>query len=165
MFANERIQKIQLTTRSYDTGTIGGILKMDYFVREFATTEGPDPDTGKIGPVVTGSQQSEIVSLLSAGTFFGALTASPAGDYLGRRMGLIASTVVFSIGVILQTAATTIPLFVAGRFFAGYGVGMLSALGMCLFISHILHLPLKPRFRTHRAAKAQPKPEFRNGRH
>lgn len=78
---------------------------------------------------ITSSQSSEIVSLLSAGTFFGALTASPAGDFLGRRMGLIASTIVFSFGVILQTASTAIPLFVAGRFFAGYGVGMLSALG------------------------------------
>lgn len=37
------------------------------------------------------------------------------------------STVVFTIGVILQTAATAIPLFVAGRFVAGYGVGMISA--------------------------------------
>lgn len=36
--------------------------------------------------------------------------------------------VVFSFGVVLQTAATEIPLFVAGRFFAGYGVGMVSAL-------------------------------------
>ena len=36
--------------------------------------------------------------------------------------------VVFCVGVILQTIATDIPVFVAGRFFAGYGVGMVSAL-------------------------------------
>jgi SP family sugar:H+ symporter-like MFS transporter len=36
--------------------------------------------------------------------------------------------VVFCIGVILQTIATDIPVFTAGRFFAGYGVGMVSAL-------------------------------------
>jgi MFS transporter, SP family, sugar:H+ symporter len=77
---------------------------------------------------VTASQTSEIVSLLSAGTFFGALTAAPAGDFLGRKYGLMSSTVVFTLGVILQTAATSIPTFVAGRFFAGYGVGMISAL-------------------------------------
>lgn len=40
---------------------------------------------------------------------------------------MIISTLVFTLGVILQTAATDIPLFVAGRFFAGYGVGMISA--------------------------------------
>ena len=77
---------------------------------------------------ITASQTSTIVSLLSAGTFFGSLTAAPTGDLLGRRLGLIVSCFVFIFGVILQTAATAIPLFVAGRFFAGYGVGMVSAL-------------------------------------
>ncbi len=37
------------------------------------------------------------------------------------------STVVFTVGVILQTAATAIPLFVAGRCIAGFGVGLISA--------------------------------------
>lgn len=50
------------------------------------------------------------------------------GDILGRRLGMIASTVVFIFGVILQTIATAIPLFTAGRFFAGFGVGLISAL-------------------------------------
>ena len=79
-------------------------------------------------PAITASQQSTIVSLLSAGTFFGSLTAAPTGDILGRRIGLIVSCFVFIFGVILQTAATRIPLFVAGRFFAGFGVGLVSAL-------------------------------------
>jgi len=35
--------------------------------------------------------------------------------------------IMFNSGVILQTIAVDIPLFVAGRFFAGYGVGMISA--------------------------------------
>jgi MFS family permease len=47
---------------------------------------------------------------------------------IGRRLGLIASTLVFVFGVTLQTAATAIPLFTAGRFFAGFGVGLISAL-------------------------------------
>lgn len=49
-------------------------------------------------------------------------------DKIGRRFALIASSFVFIFGVILQTAATEIPLFVAGRFFAGFGVGLVSAL-------------------------------------
>lgn len=77
---------------------------------------------------VTSSQSSAIVSILSAGTFFGALGAAPMGDFIGRRLGLIASTCVFIVGVILQTAAKAIPLFLAGRFFAGLGVGLISAL-------------------------------------
>ena len=77
---------------------------------------------------VTASQSATIVSILSAGTFFGALTAAPVADAIGRRMGLITSSFVFTFGVILQTAATSIPLFLAGRFFAGFGVGLISAI-------------------------------------
>ncbi|KAL8732614.1 MAG: hypothetical protein Q9166_002589 [cf. Caloplaca sp. 2 TL-2023] len=109
----------------YDTGTIGGILAMPYWRETFSTgyrnTEDGLPD-------VSPSQSSTIVSLLSAGTFFGALAAAPMADLLGRRLGMIASTAVFTLGVILQTAATAIPLFVAGRFWAGFGVGLISAI-------------------------------------
>lgn len=97
---------------------------MPYWRRQFSTGY-TNPKDGL--PDVTPSQSSEIVSLLSAGTFFGALTAAPTCDFFGRRLGLMISTVVFTFGVILQTAATAIPMFVAGRFFAGYGVGMISA--------------------------------------
>jgi MFS transporter, SP family, sugar:H+ symporter len=40
---------------------------------------------------------------------------------------MIFNSVVFIVGVVLQTIATAIPMFVAGRFFAGLGVGLLSA--------------------------------------
>jgi MFS family permease len=97
---------------------------MPYWLKTFST--GHTDENGD--PAITSSQSSMIVSLLSAGTFFGALTASPTGDYIGRKLGLMVSCVVFCFGVILQTIATEIPLFTAGRFFAGYGVGMISAL-------------------------------------
>ncbi|KAI5811590.1 general substrate transporter [Peziza echinospora] len=107
----------------YDTGTIGGILAMDFWVKEFAQNHHADGT-----PYISASQKSLIVSILSAGTFFGALTAAPAGDFLGRRWGLIVSTLIFSVGVIFQTAATETVLFSIGRFIAGYGVGLVSAL-------------------------------------
>ncbi|KAF2798373.1 high affinity glucose transporter RGT2 [Melanomma pulvis-pyrius CBS 109.77] len=104
----------------YDTGTISGILAMPYWLKQFSTT----PDLK-----LSASEDSLIVSILSAGTFFGALSASPFGDLLGRRIGLMAATgIVFNFGVILQTASTSQPLFIAGRFFAGFGVGLVSAL-------------------------------------
>jgi SP family sugar:H+ symporter-like MFS transporter len=78
---------------------------------------------------ITASQDSLIVSILSAGTFFGALAAAPIADRLGRRLGLIVSCgIVFNLGVILQTASTSRSLFIAGRFFAGLGVGLVSAI-------------------------------------
>ena len=99
---------------------------MNFWLNQFSTGAAINPTTG--GPGISASQQSEIVSLLSAGTFFGSLSASPMGDYVGRRLGLILSSIVFIFGVILQTASTAIPMFVAGRFFAGFGVGLVSAL-------------------------------------
>ncbi|KAF4162015.1 hypothetical protein CNMCM6936_002663 [Aspergillus lentulus] len=108
----------------YDTGTISGILAMPYWAETFST--GYRDSTGQLN--VTSSQSSAIVSILSAGTFFGALGAAPMGDLIGRRWGIIASNGVFVLGVILQTIATSIPPFLAGRFFAGLGVGLISAL-------------------------------------
>lgn len=58
----------------------------------------------------------------------GALTGAPTADILGRRMGIIASCVVFSLGVGLQTGAHNLATFVVGRFFAGFGVGLVSTL-------------------------------------
>jgi MFS transporter, SP family, sugar:H+ symporter len=112
---------------SYDTGTISGVIAMPYWDQTFST--GYRDSTGKL--TITSSQTSAIVSILSAGTFFGALGAAPMGDIIGRRWGLIISNGVFVLGVALQTAATAIPLFLAGRFFAGFGVGLISALGEC----------------------------------
>ncbi|KAK0733061.1 high-affinity glucose transporter RGT2 [Lasiosphaeria miniovina] len=108
----------------YDTGTISGILAMDYW-RDTFSTGYRDPH-GHLD--VSPSQSSAIVSILSAGTFFGALSSPFLGDNLGRRWALIISTWVFNVGVVLQTAATALPLFLAGRFFAGFGVGLISAL-------------------------------------
>jgi len=97
---------------------------MPYWRKLFSTGY-VDPTDGL--PNVTAAQQSEIVSILSAGTFFGALLSAPLADTLGRRWAMIFNTGVFTFGVILQTASTAIPMFVAGRFFAGLGVGLLSA--------------------------------------
>ncbi|KFZ14482.1 hypothetical protein V502_06080 [Pseudogymnoascus sp. VKM F-4520 (FW-2644)] len=108
----------------YDTGTISGIIAMRWWLDNFST--GSRDDDGL--PSITPTQSSEIVSILSAGTFFGALLAAPVGDRIGRRKSLMLAVVVFTFGVAMQTASTTIRLFAAGRFFAGMGVGTISVL-------------------------------------
>ncbi|KAK0387613.1 hypothetical protein NLU13_3859 [Sarocladium strictum] len=108
----------------YDTGTISGILAMPYWQRLFST--GYVDANGN--PNISSSQESAIVSILSAGTFFGAISSPLLSDSLGRRFGLIIATWVFNLGVVLHTVATSIPLFLAGRFFAGLGVGLISAM-------------------------------------
>lgn len=104
---------------------------MPYWLKLFATETNAQGE-----PEITAAQDSLIVSILSAGTFFGALAAAPLGDLLGRRIGLMISAgVVFNLGVILQTASTGQDLFIAGRFFAGLGVGLVSALSKSLLRS------------------------------
>lgn len=81
-------------------------------------------------------KKSLITSILSAGTFFGALMAGDLADYFGRRLTIIAGCFVFIIGVILQTASTGLALFVVGRLVAGFGVGFVSAI-IILYMSEV----------------------------
>ena len=106
----------------YDTGTISGILDMGYFKQTF----GKNQTDGTY--LLESSDKGLIVSILSAGTFFGALLGYPSSDFLGRRWGLILACSIFAIGVAFQTAATALPLFVVGRVVAGIGVGIISCI-------------------------------------
>ncbi|KKO96982.1 hypothetical protein THAR02_10917 [Trichoderma harzianum] len=101
----------------YDTGTISGILAMPYWQTLFSS--GYYNPSGHLD--VNPSESSAIVSILSAGNFFGSLSSPALGDIIGRRLALIVSSFVFIFGVVLQTAATGVPLFLAGCFFAGFG--------------------------------------------
>merc|ERR1712093_86883 len=108
----------------YDTGNISGVKEMPYFLEQFGDATG-DPANPYVLP---SGRDSLITSILSAGTFVGALLAYPVGDFLGRRYGIMAFLVLFSIGVACQTGGTTLPTFVVGRVFAGLGVGGTSCL-------------------------------------
>jgi sugar porter (SP) family MFS transporter len=109
----------------YDTGTINGILAMRSFRNQFSTGY-IDHSDGQRN--VSPAQSSQIVAILSAGTFVGALLAAPFGDKIGRRFSLIIAVAIFAFGVLLQTLAMHIPILIAGRFFAGLGVGVISVL-------------------------------------
>ncbi|TFK51652.1 general substrate transporter [Heliocybe sulcata] len=111
----------------YDTGVISGIQAMCDWLHTFGHY---DPSAYNLcgGYGITSSTQSLVVSILSAGTFFGALLGAPIADHLGRKYGVISACLVFCIGVAMQTGSTSIPLFVVGRVFAGLGVGIISTL-------------------------------------
>ena len=63
----------------YDTGTISGILAMTSFKNTFGTVA-----AGQSVATLSTSETSLMVSILSAGTFFGALSGAPLADILGR---------------------------------------------------------------------------------
>ncbi|KAK9490033.1 general substrate transporter [Lipomyces doorenjongii] len=106
----------------YDTGSISGIIAMDHFKHVFATRHDAFG-----APYLTSGQTSLIVSILSAGTTIGSFSMSLVGEIFGRRTNLIIGCGVFALGVALQAAASSIALFAVGRFFAGLGLGFISA--------------------------------------
>ncbi len=54
----------------YDTGTISGIIQMDDWLRTFGVFT-DDTKTYPLGYYLPSNRESLVVSLLSAGTFFG----------------------------------------------------------------------------------------------
>ncbi|KGO49171.1 Major facilitator superfamily domain, general substrate transporter [Penicillium expansum] len=57
------------------------------------------------------------------GAVFGALL-SPANEYLGRRMAIIVSCILYTIGAALAAGAINFGMVFAGRFILGAGVGL-----------------------------------------
>ena len=55
------------------------------------------------------------------GSFFGPLVAGIAADRLGRRPVVLWGAVITVVGVVIQTAAQNIALFVVGRIILGLG--------------------------------------------
>jgi sugar porter (SP) family MFS transporter len=123
----------------YDSGYISGVLAMDYFIHMMTgiPIPGADASAAEVAAfVIPTNHKSLIVSILSAGTFFGALLAGDLADWFGRRFTVIAGCVIYAIGCILQTISTSLGLLVAGRLIAGFGVGFVSAV-IILYMSEI----------------------------
>lgn len=108
----------------YDIGVISGCLIMPDFIDRFGQPNGPN---GAMH--LSSSRQSIITSLLSAGTFVGSLGQAFTADRWGRKGSIRIWSVIFTIGVIIQTATDrSVAQITVGRFVAGLGVGALSAI-------------------------------------
>ncbi|KFY78147.1 hypothetical protein V499_02583 [Pseudogymnoascus sp. VKM F-103] len=131
----------------YDTGWMGGVLAMPYFIRQHTGLAYPVDKFGKdtVSDAyvaynkafhISARDQSLMTSILSCGTFFGAIAAGDIADFIGRRPTIILGCGIFSVGAILQTASTTLAVMVVGRLIAGLGVGFISAI-IILYMSEI----------------------------
>ncbi|TGZ79060.1 general substrate transporter [Ascodesmis nigricans] len=116
----------------YDSGYINGVLGMDYFKREF----GHPTTLDNSGYNIKTWEKSLITSILSAGTFCGALAGGSVADWIGRRLSIMIACAIFSAGVVLQVASTTVEMLVCGRVLAGFGVGLVSAI-VIMYMSEI----------------------------
>ncbi|EOO04023.1 putative high-affinity glucose transporter snf3 protein [Phaeoacremonium minimum UCRPA7] len=114
----------------YDSGYINGVLGSQIFidaVEHVGATE------------VSESHTSLIVSILSCGTFFGAIIAGDVADFIGRKWTVIIGCFIYLIGCIIQMITgegSSLGAIVAGRLIAGVGVGFESAV-VILYMSEI----------------------------
>ncbi|KAH7310106.1 putative quinate permease [Rhexocercosporidium sp. MPI-PUGE-AT-0058] len=102
----------------WDIGSIGGIIVMEAFKAEY-----------KITKQIAATLNSNIVSTLQGGCFFGALIAYYIADRWGRRPSLLLAAGVTCLGVTIQCATKGyLDGLYVGRLVAGFGVGAASML-------------------------------------
>ncbi|SJX65845.1 probable quinate permease [Sporisorium reilianum f. sp. reilianum] len=115
----------------YDSALIGGTLALPSFTKSF----------GKLNANTSGN----LVSTYQAGAFFGAFLGHPLGHFFGRKKGLFITSVVFTIGAAIMTAASPAthltPIFV-GRAIAGLAIGAASNLTP-MYIAEIAPAPAR----------------------
>jgi SP family galactose:H+ symporter-like MFS transporter len=91
---------------------------------------------------MTDTQTGIIVGAVLAGGLIGTLLAGPIGDYYGRRFLIMASSVIFILGVSLVLVANSFLTILGGRLLLGIGVGVV-AVGVPLYVAEMV--PAKDR--------------------
>ncbi|EGN99201.1 hypothetical protein SERLA73DRAFT_182081 [Serpula lacrymans var. lacrymans S7.3] len=111
----------------WDIGLIGGVISLPSFKQYF----GLDNQSANAQANLSGN----IVAILQAGCFFGALSTGYFSGLFGRKPCLIASGIIYIIGSLLQSVvglgssqAVGLKVLYFSRFVGGIGVGMVSAL-------------------------------------
>ncbi|KAG2337461.1 general substrate transporter [Suillus weaverae] len=111
----------------WEIGLIGGVLVLPSFQEYFGLLSE--------SASARASLSANIVSVLQAGGFFGALLSTYFGSRFGRKPALLASGVIYLIGSVIQSTAgigtspaVGLKIFFFSRFLGGMGVGLMSAL-------------------------------------
>jgi sugar porter (SP) family MFS transporter len=82
-------------------------------------------------------QQELVTSLLLVGAVVGALTAGRVSDWIGRRLTVLITALVFIVGVLLAAFTPTYPVLLVARFIIGLAVGSASMI-VPLYIGEIV---------------------------
>ncbi|KAJ7167000.1 general substrate transporter [Mycena filopes] len=119
----------------YDLGVIAGVTP----ATDFQRVMGPKWGNANL--------QGLVVSILVLGCFFGMIPVAYAADLLGRRITIQIGAGVYILGGALQTGAQNMSMMLAGRFFAGFGIGIMSDLAP-LYQAEIAHPSIRGRLTT-----------------
>ncbi|ORX43690.1 general substrate transporter [Hesseltinella vesiculosa] len=108
----------------YDTGCISGILIMPYFDARFFTADNM--------VYLQGLLVAFYLMTAALGAFFSGYFC----DRFSRKWSIVGATVVFCIGVLLQTIGYNFGMVCAGRLITGFGAGLMGN-GIPLYHSEI----------------------------
>ncbi|ROT42606.1 general substrate transporter [Sodiomyces alkalinus F11] len=106
----------------YNQGMFSGLLAMPSFKEHMGEYNPFDPNADQ-------TKKGWLTAILELGAWVGALLSGFIAEYMSRKYGIILATVVFIVGVVIQTVAITpagAQATLAGRFITGMGVGSLS---------------------------------------
>jgi sugar porter (SP) family MFS transporter len=104
---------------------MGSVLALESFKKDF----GLPTDKSGFASSRNAKISSNVVSLLTAGCFFGAIAAAFLNERFGRRYALMLFCTIFLIGAAVQTGAHhAIGQIYAGRVIAGLGIGGMSSI-------------------------------------
>ena len=111
-------------TNGYDGSMMNGLQSLDPWQEYFNYPRG------------------SILGLLGCIMAVGSLVALPvvpyAADILGRRLGVVIGCLIMLLGVVLQSISVNIRMFVASRFFLGFGVSIAHGASP-LLITELVH--------------------------
>ncbi|KAG7090174.1 hypothetical protein E1B28_011781 [Marasmius oreades] len=119
----------------YDLGVIAGVLP----AKDFQTVMGPRYSNPNLVGLIT--------SIFVLGCFAGMIPVAYAADHFGRRMTIQMACLVYLFGGAMQAGARNMDMMLAGRFFAGFGVGILADLAP-LYQAEIAHPSIRGRLTT-----------------
>ncbi|KIY73957.1 general substrate transporter [Cylindrobasidium torrendii FP15055 ss-10] len=119
----------------YDLGVIAGVLTAPGFVETMGSRYN-DPNLKGL-----------IASIFVLGCFFGMFPVAYMADTLGRRKTILTGGLIYIVGGALQTASPNMDMMLAGRFFAGFGSGIMSDLAP-IYQAEIAHPSIRGRLTT-----------------
>lgn len=102
----------------YDTGVISGVLIVI------------GTDLG--GKELTHSEKELVTALTAAGALLGAIFAGLTADKLGRKPSIWFTSVLFTLGAVIQSASFSVAQMAVGRLVIGLGVGSASMVRLTL---------------------------------
>lgn len=104
---------------------MGSVLALDSFKKDFGLPLGK----GGFASSENAQVSSNVVSLLTAGCFFGSIFAAFINDRIGRRYSLMIFSVIFLVGAAIQVGAHhEVGVIYGGRVIAGLGIGGMSSI-------------------------------------